>query len=195
MLLDGHLTSVVGQSRRVGGYPNTTHMSISGVAQHPLRNPQAQPPEGTGPHGGPHHPSEETPARCRDQNVRSQFGAITSSRPSWVGVISNCPTAQSFSTLPRGKPTSPPRAVRCCFPASACRLATWRDAKPTRRSTTAATETRCCPDDVGPLGKIAPTASPPTTSHHRFNCRGRWIRIRNLRQPIAGRVDIGTCVY
>src|SRR5271156_4287904 len=62
MLFNGHLTSWPGKA---GGRRFYEHdrMSISGVAQHPLRNRRLNGPTGTGPHGGPHHPSEETPAR------------------------------------------------------------------------------------------------------------------------------------
>ncbi|MFZ1163619.1 hypothetical protein, partial [Mycobacterium sp.] len=45
MLINGHLTFLGRGKQAVGGYTNTTRMSISRVAQHPLRNPQVQQPD------------------------------------------------------------------------------------------------------------------------------------------------------
>jgi hypothetical protein len=56
-------SSFFGRAKQeVGGYTNTTHMSISGVAQHPLRNPQAQ------------QPDRHWPAWRRSPSIRSDAG-------------------------------------------------------------------------------------------------------------------------
>ena len=61
---------------------------------------------------------------------------------SGAGVISNYPTAQSFSTRLRERPMSPPRAARCSSPASAYPPAMCPHRNPARRSTTAVTGPR-----------------------------------------------------
>jgi len=59
-------------------------------------------------------------------------------KPSGAGVISNCPTAQSFSPHRPGTRMSPHPAAPCCFPASANPPAVCPQKKLSRGATIAA---------------------------------------------------------